>query len=157
YAKDGVGPYAITVSFGGPGSGASVDAQATVNGAGQVVVYGLTNLVGGAGYSSIPSMTFVPNAHLGTITPAAAHVTGVGDGRVTSVTVTNGGSYSGAAPSVTFSAPGGGGVTATGHAIVGGSAVTSIILTSPGSGYLPTDTVTVTIAAPGGGGTTATA
>jgi len=148
YAKDNVGPYDVTITFaGGGGSGASVQGQFAVNGLNQVVIYGLTNLVVGAGFSSFPSMVFTPNAHLTQITAAAAHVTAIGAGQVLgNPTVTAPGSYpSGSPPIVTFSAPGGGGTTATGHALVGGAQVISITLTSPGSGYLPTDTVTVTI------------
>jgi hypothetical protein len=55
-----------------------------------------------------------------------------------------GGSYSGP-PAVTFSAPGGGGVTATGTAVMTGSgssqSVASITITNPGSGYASIPTI----------------
>lgn len=58
--------------------------------------------------------------------------------------LSGGGSYS-APPTVTFSAPGGGGVTATGVAVMSGSgssqSVASITITNPGSGYTSTPTV----------------
>ncbi len=57
-------------------------------------------------------------------------------------------------PTVTFSAPGGTGTTATGTATLTGGVVTSVTITNPGSGY--TAAPTVTISAPTTG-TTATA
>tara|TARA_B100000287_G_scaffold43264_1_gene39027 strand:- start:3654 stop:5567 length:1914 start_codon:yes stop_codon:yes gene_type:complete len=70
---------------------------------------------------------------------------------VASTTITAGGSgYSSA--TVTFSAPGGTGVTATGTATLSGGAVTAITITNSGSGYSSAPTITI-----GGDGSGATA
>jgi hypothetical protein len=159
YAKDGVGPYNVTISFvGGGGSGASATLTLSQNALGQVFVVSIDNFNGGSGYTSIPSVVFTPNAHLGTITPAAAHVTGIGAGQVTSINfnpATQGGSGYTSAPNVTIT--GGGGSGALAHAVIGGAQVVSIKLTNPGQNYLPSDVLTVTISGGGGSGATATA
>jgi hypothetical protein len=66
-------------------------------------------------------------------------------GGVGGVTLTNGGVYA-VAPTVTFGAPGGGGTTATGNVIMGGTApnlfVQQVQMTNWGSGYVSTPTVT---------------
>lgn len=74
---------------------------------------------------------------------------------VGSVIITNGGSGYTTAPTVTFSAASGGGVTATGTATINGSGVvTAVTITNPG--YYPNQTApTVTFSAPTSG-TTAT-
>lgn len=61
---------------------------------------------------------------------------------VGSVVINNGGNGYTTAPSVTFSAPGGGGVTATGTAIVQNGAVVAVTITNPGSGYTAAPTIT---------------
>lgn len=61
---------------------------------------------------------------------------------VASVTITNGGAGYASAPTVTFSAPGGSGTTATGTAVISGGVVTSVTITNPGSGYELVPTVT---------------
>ncbi len=71
--------------------------------------------------------------------------------QVQSVTIVSGGDYT-SAPTVTFSAPAAGGTTATGTAVLTGTAVTSVTITNPGD-YTTSDTVTVTFSA---GTTTAT-
>jgi hypothetical protein len=68
--------------------------------------------------------------------------------------VTNGGSGYTSAPTVSFSG-GGSGSGATAAAVVGGSQVASVTLTSPGGGYLASDVLTVGFS--GGGGTGAAA
>ena len=60
-------------------------------------------------------------------------------------------------PSVVFSAPGGGGVTATGVGVVSGTKVAAIALQDAGSGYTSAPTVTITDPNVGGTGTGATA
>ncbi len=70
---------------------------------------------------------------------------------VASATVTNGGSGYNSAPTVTFSAPAGGGTIATGKAVISGT-VTSVGSIVGGSGYTSAPTVTFV----GGGGTGAT-
>jgi len=78
-------------------------------------------------------------------------------GSVSSVTVTNGGSLYTSPPTVTFSAPGGSGVTALGTAVISYYAingnvssnpaafwyVASITITNPGSGYATAPTITI--------------
>jgi hypothetical protein len=63
-------------------------------------------------------------------------------GSVTNVIVTNGGSGYGAAPAVTFSKPGAGGMQATGTATVSGGVVTGVTVVNPGAGYTSAPTVT---------------
>lgn len=75
-------------------------------------------------------------------------------GNVISTTITAGGTYTGTAPTVTFSAAPTGGVTATGVAVLntGGTAVIGITITNPGKGYVTAPTITFSA-----GGATATA
>lgn len=82
---------------------------------------------------------------------------GYGPGRVASITNLVGGSGYSSVPDVQFSLPRTGGKRASGHAVVAGGAVTSIVIDDPGYGYDPSQQATVTIAAPGGAGTPATA
>ncbi len=70
---------------------------------------------------------------------------------VESVDITNGGSGYSSTPTVAFSAPPTGGVTATGTAVVSSNKVSSITITNPGSGYNTAPTVTIS----GGGGSSA--
>lgn len=72
---------------------------------------------------------------------------------VSSVTITAGGTYTGATPTVTFSAPTSG-TTATGIAILNGAgtAVIGVLITNAGSGYAAAPTVTFSA-----GGATGTA
>lgn len=73
---------------------------------------------------------------------------------VGSVVITNGGTgYTTTPPTVTFSAPGEGGVTATGTAVIANGSVVSVTITNPGGPY--TTAPTVTFSAPTSG-TTAT-
>jgi len=75
-------------------------------------------------------------------------------GAIGSINVTNGGTGYTSNPTVTISAPGGTGTTATATADVG-AVVTGVTLSSGGSGYAAG--TTVTLPAPGTGGTQATA
>ena len=61
---------------------------------------------------------------------------------VGAVRITNSGSGYGAPPSVIFTAPPVGGVSAAGTAVLTGGAVTSVTITNPGSGYVVVPTVT---------------
>ena len=72
-------------------------------------------------------------------------------GKVSSITMTNSGSgYSSA--TITFSAPPGNGITATGTAVIEAGSITSITITNPGNGYLTAPTITIS-----GDGNSATA
>jgi hypothetical protein len=85
---------------------------------------------GAAGYSTWDGTTFVPS---GGVSP--------------NIQVTNGGTFA-ATPAVTIT--GGSGVGATAHAVMGGSGasqfVAQVVLDTPGTGYLPGDTLTVVFA-----------
>lgn len=70
-----------------------------------------------------------------------------------SVTVTAGGSGYTSAPTVAFAAPPAGGVQATGHAVVTGGAVTSVVVDNPGYGYTAAAAITFS----GGAGSNAAA
>ena len=74
---------------------------------------------------------------------------------VASVTITAGGSSYTSAPTVTFSAPPAGGVTATGTATISGDAVSAVTITNPGNGY--TSAPTISFSGGGGSGAAATA
>lgn len=131
--------------LGGGGTGATGTATVT-NG----VVTGITITNAGTGYTSAPSVNIIEG--LGATASSAL----VADGTVVGVTITNSGSGYVTAPTVTFSPPGGTGVTATGTAnIDAGGRVTSVTITNAGSQY--TANPTVTFSAAPAGGTTATA
>ena len=151
-----VGTIAPTISFGGPGTGAI--ATATTQYQGQIAGTGVYSVVSvtinnpGTGYTSAPSVTFSG----GTLYPGYSQCQAtctVSNGSVLYITVTSGGGSYTSAPSVSLS--GGGGSGATAAAVIGGSGVTSVVLTNPGSGYLPSDTLTVGFS--GGGGSSAAA
>lgn len=75
---------------------------------------------------------------------------------VASVSITgNGGSGYTSAPTVTFSAPPAGGITATGTATISSGAVASVTITNPGNGY--TSAPTITFSGGEGSGAAATA
>jgi hypothetical protein len=85
-------------------------------------------------------------------------------GSVVSVTITNGGSGYGSAPTVEFSAPptqpSGSTIvteTAIGQAIVVGGVVTQVVIISGGLGYVNSPLPSITFTGGGGGGATATA
>ena len=76
-------------------------------------------------------------------------VTTIKNGQVRAVTITNGGSGYGSAPTVGFT--GGGGSSAAGTAVISGGVVTSVTITNTGSGYTSAPTVSFS----GGGGSSA--
>ena len=91
-----------------------------------------------------------------TYNPATSTFALVDNSSIGGTTILTGGTgYT--APTVTFSAPAGGGTTATGTVNVTGGVVTSINITNGGSGYTTSDTLTVTISDSTGNGATATA
>jgi len=79
---------------------------------------------------------------------------GIGKG-VTTVTVSAGGTGYSGTPTVTFSAPVGGGTTATGIVVVSGGVITGVTITNPGSGYSAAPTVTFAGAGTGATGAAA--
>ena len=74
-------------------------------------------------------------------------------GIIRGATITAGGSGYSSPPTVTFAAPGGGGTTATGTAVLTGNSVSSITITNPGSGYSSLPSISFS----GGGGSSAAA
>jgi len=99
------------------------------------------------------TLSLTSNMTIVAATPAQVIGTSDGLGAVTSIVINNGGTGYGA-PTVTLSAPGAGGTTATASATQSGGVIDSITITNPGTGYTYGETVTVTF---GGGGTGATA
>ncbi|QGZ66274.1 hypothetical protein [Paraburkholderia acidisoli] len=95
-------------------------------------------------------ITSNPGVFYSYLTPAAWDYS---KDEVGSVVINNGGNGYTVAPTVTFSAPGGGGTTATGTATVQNGVVVAVAVTSPGSGYTAAPTVTFS----GGGGVGAVA
>lgn len=77
---------------------------------------------------------------------------GVGKG-VASVTVVAGGTGYTGTPTVTFAAPAGGGVTATGTVTAVAGVITGVTITNAGSGYITAPTVTFAGAGTGATGT----
>lgn len=75
-------------------------------------------------------------------------------GAVVGTAITNGGSGYTSAPTATFSAPGGGGVTAIGTVTITNGSVTGVVVTAGGANY--SGPTTITFSAPGGSGVTAT-
>ena len=98
---------------------------------GCVVGATLTNV--GSGYTSAPSVTTTGGAILKAIVGGAVSQT---------VTVTNGGSNYTYPPLVQISAPGAGGVQATGYAALTGGVVSSVTLVDQGAGYAAPPTIT---------------
>jgi hypothetical protein len=114
----------------------------------------------GSGYTSAPvvtasagSSTWLPIWTGIGLTSAAAHIVN------STVTVTNGGTYT-YTPQIVFSAPPAGGVPATGYVTLSGSAINSVTVVDQGAGYTSVPTITiipdVRETAAGGGVLTAT-
>lgn len=112
-------------------------------------VIGVTMSVNGAGYTTVPTVTFgAPQVAGGTQATGTAVLSG---GTVTNVAIaTPGNGYTSA--TITFSAPQvAGGVTATGTVVLSGGGVDSITIVNAGSGYTSAPTATIS-----GDGTNAT-
>jgi hypothetical protein len=138
------GPNAV---FSDPGGGGTAAMGIPVVTSGQISDVTITDP--GSGYAANASISFT-----GTHTTAAVATGKVGGVTATAITA-NGTGYT-SAPTVTFSAPGGFGTTATGTATIDGSGhVIGITITSKGSLY--TADPTVTFSGGGGSGATATA
>src|SRR5271157_3487504 len=102
---------------------------------------------GGTGYSSPPTVTIGPPGVGGVQATATSTVAG---NAVTDVTITNPGSVYASAPAVSFGGPGTG---ALATAFITPGYISSITVTSGGTGYTAAPTLTIV----GGGGTGATA
>jgi filamentous hemagglutinin family protein len=130
-------PTVVLTSADGNGSGAT--ANATINDAGQIIGFTITNA--GSGYTSAPLVSLTGPI----VTAAASPVMGVGN-----VAISDGGTGYTSAPTVVFAPPTTpGGITATGTATVRNGRIVSVSITNPGSGYTSQPTATFT----GGGGT----
>ena len=105
-----------------------------------------------------PDMTVYASQRILIMDPTAGYCTWdgtlfTGGGGVSPVVnVTNGGSGYTTAPTVTFSlGSGSGAVAATGHTVVLGGSVVSVVVDTPGVGYRAGDTVNITFGGPGTG------
>ncbi len=133
-------------SWSGSNVGISVYSQLTlVETAG--VSSTITQVSGGSGYSSVPTVAFSSPEH-STGKTATGHAVISGKGSIASIATTAGNGYT-SAPTVTISAPkSSGGTTATAVAVLGGPGrVESIAVNNGGTAY-DTGTNTCTIVAP---------
>ncbi len=137
---------------------ATVNLLGTAQGVGAVIT-----TLGGSGYTTAPTVSFISANGVGSGAAATAALDGV-----TAFTVTTAGTVYTTPPAVTIAAPTGCGaintttcVTATAVASVSGGQVTAITVVDPGSGYTAECTAgtnpAVTIGAPGAGGVQAVA
>ena len=128
--------------------------------AGQLTIT-LVNQLSGAGASNIPTSLIIDGQVGGglgssrTTSPSPVHgpqgttwpgTLGGIDPATSAVTVTGGGAGYASPPAVTIS--GGSGSGASAVATIGNGAVTGVVVSGPGSGYLASDTLVVTIAPP---------
>jgi|GEM_PF-1101409 len=138
---------AITVTNGGTG----YTSNPTVTIAEPGVVNAINVASGGVGYTSVPRVVLINYTSTPTIvfsggggTGAAATAT-ITQGRLSAITVTNGGSGYSTAPTVAIN--GGGGTGATATSTVAGGQVTGITITNPGN--LTNATATAVVSATG--------
>lgn len=121
---------AVTIATVAGGSGSGATATATVTD-GVVTDVTLTNAGSGYVATDVVTVSFTGGTPTG--------------GGVIGVTILRGGfGYVTATPTCVFSAPGGGGVTATGTVVIALGQVTGINITNPGTLYLATPTITIT-------------
>lgn len=120
---------------------------------------GVTLTNGGAGYTSSPTVSFVPTPFKGGTPSITANLGSSSPGQVVSITLTNPGSGYTSAPSVTLTGGCGSGSpppactqNATAHAVFSGQVLT-VTLDNAGAGYTAPPTVTFN----GGGGSGAAA
>jgi len=111
-------------------------------------VVSLTEVSGGTGYTSVPTVTIgAPNIEEGI--QATASVTLAGGG-VTGVTISNGGTGYTNTPTIVFSNPQvAGGTVATGTLTVSGGVITGVSITAAGTGYTSAPTATISGAGTG--------
>lgn len=159
-------PYYYAAQFNGIYYNPNVYYQPGVTYAGaQMTSYG-ASACGGTNYSQVPVNGYANSPCSGgsgtiNLVTGFPELTFCGPvpGSVTSIRVRSGGSGYLLPPTVTISAPTGGGtlVTATAVAVISGGAVTSITIVNGGSGYIAAPTVTISAPPAGSGHTTAAA
>jgi acrosin len=143
--NDGGTGYAQPTMITFTGGGATQQATGTViTSHGAVIAINIDS--NGSGYTSAPTVTISGGGGTG-----ATGVATIAGGRVTGVTITNGGA---GYLSVDFG--GGGGSGATGVATIAGGRVTGVTITNGGLGYISAPTVTFTFGGGSGGTGTAT-
>jgi hypothetical protein len=109
------------------------------NGTSNLKVQGVEIINPGYGYTVAPSILFFEGGGAG-----AAGTSTIGNGIVGIITITNGGSGYATPPTITFSAPGFGGITATASTKINSvGIVTQITITNAGLGYTSTPTITL--------------
>ena len=109
------------------------------NGTSSLKVQGIEIINPGYGYTVAPSILFFGGGGVG-----AAATSTIGNGIIGIITVTNGGSGYIAPPTVAFSSPGFGGVTAIANAKINSvGIVTQITIIDAGLGYTSTPTITL--------------
>ena len=132
----------VVVSVIGNGSGAA--AAATISGSVVGTNISTTNS-SGSGYDAVPTVTVTGGGGAGATATALLGLT-ASSFTLDAVPVNQTARTYSNAPNVTFSAPAGGGVRATGQALLGtNGTVTGVRITNAGSGYLPSDTLTATL------------
>jgi hypothetical protein len=82
------------------------------------------------------------NAYL--INGSTGDITTLGNDKVQSVFITNGGTGYNSADTITFSDPPSGGTTATGTLVISGGIITGVTITNKGTGYITAPTLTIT-------------
>jgi hypothetical protein len=117
--------YPPTVNFTGGGGGSGAEGHALVDPTGAVAAVLITKP--GSGYTTPPSVSFIPHSAVGASATAI-----VQDGKVVAVQVTDGGGYYPSPPTVTFGTPGSG---AQAYAELYAGRVANIVVTDGGSGY----------------------
>jgi len=127
----------VTISGGGATTNATAEAVATTG----AVVTGITITNPGAGYTSAPSISFTG----GVVHTAGTAPTATGNARhfrVSTISVTNGGSDYVNGSAVSITAPTGA-IQATANATVSNGTVTAFNITNAGSGYATAPTISV--------------
>jgi hypothetical protein len=101
-------------------------------------------LVSSTGYTAIPNITSAPTVTFSAGGGATATAVTSGNGNVTAINLTNGGSGYIGTPRVIFDAPSPGGTVAKATATVANGIVTGLTLVSGGSGYISNPNIKIT-------------
>jgi hypothetical protein len=144
----------LVFSGGGGGSGATGYIHLIFISGGGPDTYGAQAILtsGGTGYTVAPSVALPAPGGTGGVQATATPV--LGDGKLSSLTITNPGTGYTGAPTVGFT--GGGGINAAATATLVGSPVASLTITNAGTGYTSAPVVTFTSASGSGASAIAT-